>query len=69
MPAYPVSVKVTYAADTAPRLTKVANQQGTLLAGRKGRGDAEYTSKNVPDGTKLIHAACGITARLATVNG
>ena len=69
MPAYPVSVKVTYAADTAPRLTKVANQQGTLLAGRKGEATLNITTKNVPDGTKLTIAACGITGTAATVNG
>ena len=69
MPAYPVSVKVTYAADTAPRLTKVANQQGTLLAGRKGEATLNITTKNVPDGTKLTIAACGITGTATTVNG
>ena len=69
MPAYPVSVKVTYAADTAPRLTKVANQQGTLLAGRKGEATLNITTKNVPDGTKLTIAACGITGTAVTVNG
>lgn len=69
MPAYPVSVKVTYAADTAPRLTKAANQQGTLLAGRKGEATLNITTKNVPDGTKLTIAACGITGTAATVNG
>ena len=69
MPAYPVSVKVTYAADTAPRLTKAANQQGTLLAGRKGEATLNITTKNIPDGTKLTIAACGITGTAATVNG
>lgn len=69
MPAYPVSVKVTYAADTAPRLTKVANQQGTLLAGRKGEATLNITTKNVPNGTKLTIAACGITGTATTVNG
>ena len=69
MPAYPVSVKVTYAADTAPRLTKVANQQGTLLAERKGEATLNVTIKNVPDGTKLTIAACGITGTATTVNG
>ena len=69
MPAYPVSVKVTYAADTAPRLTKVANQQGTLLAARKGEATLNITTKNVPDGTKLTIAACGITGTATTVNG
>ena len=69
MPAYPVSVKVTYVADTAPRLTKVANQQGTLLAGRKGEATLNITTKNVPDGTKLTIAACGITGTATTVNG
>ena len=69
MPAYHVSVKVTYAADTAPRLTKVANQQGTLLAGRKGEATLNITTKNVPDGTKLTIAACGITGMATTVNG
>ena len=64
MPAYPVSVKVTYVADTAPRLTAVTEQQGILIAGRKGE-----TTKNVPDGTKLTIAACGITGTANTVNG
>ena len=69
MPAYPVSVKVTYVADTAPRLTEVTDQQGTLIAGRKGEATLNITTKNVPDGTKLTIAACGITGTATTVNG
>lgn len=69
MPAYPVSVKVTYVADTAPRLTAVTEQQGILIAGRKGETTLDITTKNVPDGTKLTIAACGITGTANTVNG
>ncbi len=69
MPAYPVSVKVTYVADTAPRLTAVTEQQGILIAGRKGETTLDITTKNVPDGTKLTIAACGITGIANTVNG
>ena len=69
MPAYPVSVKVTYAADPTPRLTAVSEQQGILIAGRKGETTLDITTKNVPDGTKLTIAACGITGTATTVNG
>lgn len=69
MPAYPVSVKVTYAADPTPRLTAVSKQHGILIAGRKGETTLEITTKNVPDGTKLTIAACGITGTANTVNG
>ena len=69
MPAYPVSVKVTYVTDTAPRLTAITEQQGILIAGRKGETSLDITTKNVPDGTKLTIAACGITGTATTVNG